>query len=120
MKNQPFLRRLRFAGAGFLAAFATEASFRIQLLLAGLAAAALAVLRPPLLWVALCVLSAGAVFAAELINTALERLADRLHPEQHPSIRAAKDCAAAAVLVASVTALVIGALTAGVALDLFK
>ena len=120
MKNQSFLCRLGFAAAGFRTAVVTEASFRTQLLLAALAAAALAVLRPPALWVALCILASGAVLAAELINTALERLADRLHPEQHASIRAAKDCAAAAVLVASVTALVIGALTAAIALNLFK
>jgi diacylglycerol kinase (ATP) len=50
-----------------------------------------------------------AVLAAELFNTALEQLADRLHPEQHPQIRIAKDCAAAAVLVVSIGAIVVAA-----------
>ena|SRR5450631_3319114 len=120
MKNQPFAQRLRFASAGLRAAFKTEASFRTQLLLAAVAVVVLAVLRPPMTWVALCVLSGAAVFATELMNTALEHLADRVHPTQHPTIRAAKDCAAAAVLVASMASVVIGAMTVAVALKLLK
>jgi len=45
------------------------------------------------------------VIAAELINTALEHLADHLHPEQDPRIKLVKDCAAAAVLVLSMGAI---------------
>ena len=52
----------------------------------------------PALWWALSLLSAGLVLSLELLNTALERALDRLHQEQHESIRVAKDCAAAAVL----------------------
>jgi len=47
--------------------------------------------------------------AAELANTAVERLADRLHPERHPEIKLVKDCLAAAVLVASLGALAVAA-----------
>jgi diacylglycerol kinase (ATP) len=49
------------------------------------------------------------VIAAELFNTAIERLADQLRPELHPQIRIVKDCAAAAVLVLSAGALCVGA-----------
>jgi diacylglycerol kinase (ATP) len=45
------------------------------------------------------------VLGAELINTALERVLDRLHPDHHPVVKIAKDCAAGAVLVSSVAAL---------------
>jgi undecaprenol kinase len=110
MKRQPFWTRLGFALNGIRAAVGGEASFRLQLMLALAASAVLLVLRPPLLWTALFILSASAVLALELLNTALERLADHLHPQRHPAIRAAKDCAAAAVLVASVAALIIGGL----------
>ena len=51
------------------------------------------------------ILASAAVISAELFNTAIEHLADHLHPEIHPSIRIVKDCAAAAVLVSSVAAL---------------
>jgi len=118
MKNQSFARRLTHAAGGVRTAFRSEASFRTQLLLAGAAAVALALLRPPFVWVALCIVSGGVVLAAELLNTALEHLADRLHPEQHPTIQAAKDCAAAAVLAASLAAVLIGLLALAVGLHL--
>ena len=120
MKNQSFTVRLSHAASGLRSAFRSEASFRTHLLLAAVAVVVLAVLRPPMTWVALCVLSGAAVFATELVNTALENLADRVHPTQHPTIRAAKDCAAAAVLVASMASVVIGAMTVAVALKLLK
>lgn len=49
----------------------------------------------------------GLVMMAELMNAALETLADRLHPERHPEIGAAKDMAAGAVLAASVAAVLV-------------
>jgi diacylglycerol kinase (ATP) len=70
---------------------------------------ALAWLRPAPVWWALVAVTVAAVLAAELVNTALEQLADRLHPEQHPQIKAAKDCGAAAVLVCSIAALAVAA-----------
>jgi undecaprenol kinase len=120
MKNQSFAQRFGYAAGGIRTAFRTEASFRTQLLMAVVAAATLAWVRPPLVWVALCIVSGAAVLAAELVNTALEHLADRLHPEQHPTIRAAKDCAAAAVLLASIAAVLIGVLTLAVGLHLLN
>lgn len=53
------------------------------------------------------------VLAAEAFNTALEFLADALHPEQHPLIGKAKDAAAGAVLLTAIGAAVIGLLTLG-------
>lgn len=120
MKNQRFGRRFGFAVCGIRAAALGEASFKIQLWVGLAAAAVLAALRPPLLWVALCILAAAAVLALELVNTALERLADRLHPETHAAIQTAKDCAAGAVLLASIAALIIGALTVAVGLGWLK
>lgn len=50
----------------------------------------------------------GLVWSAEGINTALEQLADAVHPEEHPGVGRAKDVAAGAVLAAAITAAVIG------------
>ncbi len=58
-------------------------------------------------WIALAV---GFVWVAEIINTAFERLCDLVQPEFHVSVKAAKDVAAGAVLVAACTAVVIGCL----------
>ena len=51
------------------------------------------------------------VWLAELFNTAIEYLCDLISPEFHLAVRRAKDIAAGAVLVSSVGALVIGAVT---------
>lgn len=57
------------------------------------------------MWTALLVMNCGLVIAAELFNTALETLIDHLHPDIHPAIKRAKDCAAGAVLILSLMAL---------------
>lgn len=53
-------------------------------------------------------LAVGLVWAAELLNTAIEVLADRVSKEREEPIRLAKDAAAAAVLVAALAALGVG------------
>ena len=63
-------------------------------------------------WLAL-VLCIGGVLAAECANTAIERLADRVTSEHDPLIGQAKDAAAGAVMLASVTAAVVGSLVFG-------
>lgn len=50
----------------------------------------------------------GLVMSMELINSALEMLLDKLHPERDPMIGKAKDIAAAAVLVAAICSLLVG------------
>jgi len=109
-KNQRFRARLGFALRGLAQALRTEASLRLQALAGVLALAVLLVLRPAAVWWALVLLASAAVVAAELFNTAIEHLADLLHPQQSPGVRLVKDCAAASVLVA-----VLGALGVAVA-----
>ncbi len=58
-------------------------------------------------WLAL-VLSIGFVFAAEAFNTAMEIDIDLTSPDYHPYARDTKDVAAGAVLIAALTALVVG------------
>jgi undecaprenol kinase len=110
MKNQSFVKRLSFALAGIGHVLRTEHSFRVHLIAVALVLLGLIVVRPAPVWWALMILASSAVIAAELVNTALEHLADHLHPEMHPAIRIVKDCAAAAVLVSAA-----GAVLAGVA-----
>lgn len=100
-KNLPFLTRLSFACAGIVHGLRNERSLRIQALALLAVLIALATLRPAPLWWAIVLLASSTVLAAELLNTAVERLADHLHPEIHPEIRVVKDCAAAAVLLTS-------------------
>ena len=108
-KNKNFSARLGFALRGLAHALRTEASLKLQALAGTAALLVLLALRPPAVWWALVILASAAVLAAELFNTAIEHLADLLHPQQSPGIRLVKDCAAAAVLVAVLGALGVGA-----------
>jgi diacylglycerol kinase len=53
------------------------------------------------------------VFCAEALNSALERVVDLLEPKRHPLARDAKDLAAAGVLMASLSALIVGVILFG-------
>jgi undecaprenol kinase len=107
MKNQSMGKRMRNAVSGLCAAWAAERSLRIHALALLIVVIALATLRPGPGWTALVLAASAAVIAAELFNTALEALADHLHPELHPKIRVVKDCAAAAVLVTALGAVAV-------------
>ena len=64
----------------------------------------------PWQWIALCVVI-GFVFFAEFVNTAIEHMVDiQANYRYHLSARYAKDTAAAAVLVAAATAVIVGAI----------
>jgi len=63
-------------------------------------------------WCAI-LLAIGLVWSAEGMNSALEALADRVAPEEHPLVGRAKDMAAGAVLAAAIVAAVIGVLVLG-------
>ena len=108
-----FSRRMasfRHALQGIRFALVTQHNFRIQLV------AAIATVGLGMLWQVSVddwrwlVLAIAIVLAAELVNTAFEHLCDVVQPELHASVKAAKDVAAGAVLVASVGAAVIGTL----------
>ena len=54
------------------------------------------------------ILCIGVVIAAELFNSAIEKLVDLVSPERHPIAGQVKDIAAGAVLVCAATAAIIG------------
>ena len=104
-KNQSFPVRLNNALQCLAHGLRAEASLRIQAGFFAAAVVALLVLRPAAVWWALVLLASCAVLAAELFNTAIEHLADELHPHDSRGIRIVKDCAAAGVLIAVLGAL---------------
>jgi diacylglycerol kinase len=53
-------------------------------------------------------LTAGLVISMELINTAIEDLANMITREKHPTIGKIKDIAAAAVLFSAIIAVITG------------
>jgi diacylglycerol kinase (ATP) len=60
-------------------------------------------------WIAVTI-CCGLVIAAELFNTAIERICDLISTEKMPQIKYIKDISAAAVLVLSITSLCVAAL----------
>jgi undecaprenol kinase len=99
MKNQPFFRKLSNACAGIRFAWSVERNFRAEGVLGLATIGVFAVVRPAALWWALIVLCMALVFVMELANSAIEALADHLHPEMHPIIGRVKDMLAGMVLV---------------------
>ena len=104
------IRSFVYAFAGLKIAWMQEHNFRIQVV-----CAALAVLFGWLLgispseWTAVA-LAIGLVLTAETLNTALEELCDKFKSDPDPHIEKIKDLAAGAVFLASVSALVVGAI----------
>ena len=65
----------------------------------------LGITRTEWIMVVMCI---GTVIAAELFNTAIEKLVDLVSPERHPVAGRVKDIAAGAVLICAVAAAIIG------------
>ncbi len=98
----------KYAFSGIWIALRDEPNFLIHLLIT-LIAVILGVYFhiSPLEW-ALVIFAIGLVLSLELTNTAIEEIVNSFTSEAHPGAKKAKDVAAGAVLVASITALLIG------------
>ncbi|MDP2007277.1 MAG: diacylglycerol kinase [Rubrivivax sp.] len=91
-------KALRYSAAGLRAAVRHEAAFRQELLL-GLPLLVAAPFLAPGRWQLLVmVASVVAVLVVELLNSAIEALADALSVEHHPLLGRAKDLGSAAVM----------------------
>ncbi|HEV8470505.1 MAG TPA: diacylglycerol kinase family protein [Candidatus Limnocylindria bacterium] len=104
------LRSFGYAFEGVAYILRTQRNARIELAIA-VVAVGLALwlgLTPPE-W-ALLAITIALVVALEWINTALELAVSLASPESHPSAKAAKDVAAACVLLGAITSVVIGLL----------
>ncbi|KHD08564.1 diacylglycerol kinase [Candidatus Thiomargarita nelsonii] len=89
-----------YSVAGFKAAWLNEAAFRQELVLS-------IILIPIAFWLgengierALLISCLLLVLLTELLNSAIEAVADRLTQERHPLIKRAKDAGSAAVFIA--------------------
>jgi diacylglycerol kinase (ATP) len=113
MNFSKFLRSFVIGSVGFAHALRTEQNMRLHCV-AAVAVVALGcwLKLAAWEWVAV-VLAIGMVTSAECVNTALERLADRVSREHDPLIRQAKDCGSAAVLVLAIAAAFVGGIVFG-------
>ena len=113
MNNEKFSLKKRinsfsYAFAGLRVLFREEHNSWIHASAAVLAIAAGFAFRiSPMEWIAV-VIVIGMVFAAEIINSSIERTADFVKAERDDRKRDIKDLGAAAVLVCAITAALVG------------
>lgn len=110
---QKVLRSFRFAGQGMVDLFRFENNAKVHLLLAGLVLAVGGWLGLSRVEWALILTQIGLVWAAEAVNTALEKLSDVVSPGLHPQIKVIKDLSSGAVLILALTAAAVGVVVLG-------
>ncbi|CAN5170958.1 diacylglycerol kinase family protein [soil metagenome] len=99
-----FFKSFYYAFRGLVTLIETEQNARIHSMLmifAGICAVAFRVENTE---AALLFFAFVLVFAIEIINTAVEKLLDLIHPESHTQIAFIKDALAGAVLIAAIIA----------------
>ncbi len=103
-------KSFRHAFSGLFQVLQEEQSFRIQLAATTVVIFLMLYFKLDLLEKVVLVLVIIGVLILELMNTIFERLSDILKPRIHSYIREIKDIMAAAVLVASIGAIIVGLL----------
>ena len=105
-----FRRSFLFAMQGFRTAVRQERNIKVMLGGAVFAVMAGVVCKLDLVSWAIIVVCIGSVISSELVNTSIEAVVDLVSPEFHPLAGKAKDIAAAAELVLSITVAIVGVL----------
>jgi len=105
-----FAKSVKYAVRGLKEIAKQEASFRLQLFAASGVLVLIIVLDLAMWERVLLILMVSAVLVLEVINSIFERISDVLKPRLHPMVRDVKDMMAGAVLLTSVTAVVVAIL----------
>ncbi|MCC5605222.1 diacylglycerol kinase family protein [Nostoc sphaeroides] len=98
----------KYAWAGISYSFQTQRNFRIHVSVCALAIALSVFLHLQAVEIAVIGVTSGLVLALELLNTAIESLVDlTVKQTYHELAKIAKDCAAGAVLVSALVAVLV-------------
>ncbi|BBD60155.1 Prokaryotic diacylglycerol kinase [Nostoc sp. HK-01] len=98
----------KYAWAGITYSFQTQRNFRIHVSFCALAIALSVFLHLSPVEIAVIGITSGLVLALELLNTAIESLVDlTVKQTYHELAKVAKDCAAGAVLVSALVAILV-------------
>jgi len=108
MPSRSWFAKFRDAFRGIWLAVRGERSFAVHLPMAAAVVIAAIVLRVTLVEWCLLGLCIAMVLAAEIFNTALERLAKEITDQHRPGIGAALDMASGAVLVTAIGSAAVG------------
>ncbi len=113
MRSPSLLHSLRFAAEGIVYTVRTQRNARIHLTILVVVIAVGLFFHLSLVEWALVALVSGLVLSLETLNSGIEALIDLVHPDHHPQAKVAKDASAGAVLLAAITAVVVGVLVFG-------
>ena len=113
MKDEKFslrgrLRSFYYAGMGIKQFFRQEHNARIHLAAAIVAGALAWRLKVSYSEAIALTIVIGLVWVTEILNTCVEKTMDMITIEHHPQVKIIKDLAAGAVLIAAVTAVIVG------------
>jgi diacylglycerol kinase (ATP) len=98
----------KYAWAGITYGFQTQRNFRIHLAVCALAISLSVFLRLETVEIAIIAVTSGLVLTLELMNTAIESIVDlTVKQSYHELAKIAKDCAAGAVLISALVALLV-------------
>lgn len=98
----------KYAARGIIFLLKSEQNARIHAIITIFVGIAAYILEVTRLEAAVLFISVILVFAIEIINTAVEKIFDVCHPEDHNLIRGVKDAMAGAVLISTIIAVVVG------------
>jgi len=111
-KKEPFiinrLKSVGFAFKGMLILIKTESSIKIQVFIAIIMTIAGFYFEISSVEWMVQIAMIGLVMGIEGVNTAVEYIADFIHPDHHPKIGLIKDVSAGAVFIAAVVATIVG------------
>jgi diacylglycerol kinase len=103
-----FIKSLGFAIQGIKKTFQTEANFKTHLVMTVMVIISGVLLSNSSIEWAIILILIGLILSAELMNTAIELLADEVSESYNYRIKKVKDAMAGAVLVLSIVAIIIG------------
>jgi diacylglycerol kinase len=115
MNRKPFSWKERgnsfsYAWQGIKALFRTEHNAWIHTAISIVVVIAAIILKVSKVEAVVLLLNIALVFVTEIMNTAIEKMADFISTEKHAQIGLVKDLAAAAVLIAAIVAAISGLL----------
>lgn len=103
-----FFKSFAYALEGIISAFKTEQNLLVQTIFGIIVVILGVILKISNIELVIVILTCGLVITLELVNTAIEYVVDMAMPQIHPLAKIAKDVAAGAVLVTSLTAFIVG------------
>ena len=101
-------KSVKYAYKGAVLLLKTEASIQVQFVLAIIMIVAGFYFKISTTEWILQIFSIGLIMSIEGLNTAVEKIADFIHPEYHKKIGIIKDVSAGAVFISALTAVIIG------------